>query len=124
MPGASAFMAFTSRSSPPRRRPRRVGTGTVPGVPPYRAFPFERTRYEAKICRAALGPIHGRRVEPLDLPLQPRPVDRTEQAKVLKAAGRPNKLGLVFTGTGGGLHPHLASPAFAHRAISRSRPSV
>jgi integrase len=46
---------------------------------------------------------------------------RTEQAKALKAAGRTNKLGLVFTGTDGGLlHPHLASQAFtrAHRNLA------
>ncbi len=46
---------------------------------------------------------------------------RTEQAKALRAAGRTNKLGLVFTGTDGGLlHPHLASQAFAraHRNLA------
>ncbi len=46
---------------------------------------------------------------------------RTEQAQALKAAGRTNKLGLVFTGTDGGLlHPHLASQAFAraHRNLA------
>ncbi len=46
---------------------------------------------------------------------------RSEQAKALKAAGRTNKLGLVFTGTDGGLlHPHPASQAFA-RATATSR---
>ncbi len=46
---------------------------------------------------------------------------RTEQAKALKAAGRTNELGLVFTGSDGGLlHPHLASQAFtrAHRNLA------
>jgi integrase len=39
---------------------------------------------------------------------------RIQQANALKAAGVTNKLGLVFTGTDGGLlHPHLASQAFA-----------
>lgn len=39
---------------------------------------------------------------------------RIQQANALQAAGLTNKLGLVFTGTDGGLlHPHLASQAFA-----------
>lgn len=44
---------------------------------------------------------------------------RTRQAEVLAAAGRTNTLGLVFTGSDGGLlHPHLASQAFA-RAVQK-----
>jgi len=46
---------------------------------------------------------------------------RAEQADALATLGRTNTLGLVFTGTDGGLlHPHLASQAFAraHRALA------
>ena len=46
---------------------------------------------------------------------------RAEQADALAAAGLTNRLGLVFTGTDGGLlHPHLASQAFvrAHRNLA------
>jgi integrase len=46
---------------------------------------------------------------------------RSEQADAMAAAGLTNKLGLVFTGSDGGLlHPHLASQAFAraHRKLA------